>query len=86
MPESPALTAAWQQADVHRAQGDLAAARQVLEPATDVAKAAFGPDHPDVLATQQRLALVHRDLGDWPAARRVLEEALANGQVRYGDA
>ncbi|HKT05283.1 MAG TPA: tetratricopeptide repeat protein [Rugosimonospora sp.] len=86
MPESPTLLAAWQQADALSSRGNLPAARDVLEPAAEVAAAAYGPDHPDVLETAQRLALVFRGLADWSAARRVLEDALAAGLLRYGDA
>jgi Tetratricopeptide repeat len=86
VPASPALAASWQQAEALQARGDLPAARDILEPAVEVAAMAYGADHPDVIETQLRLALVHRDMDDWAAARRVLEEALAGGLVRFGEA
>ena len=40
----PPLSATWQQADDLRAQGDFAGARDLLEPAADVAAIRLGPD------------------------------------------
>ncbi|GIH16159.1 hypothetical protein Raf01_43310 [Rugosimonospora africana] len=62
------------------------AARDLLEPAVDVACAQLGPDDPAVVETQRRLATVHREMGELPAARRVLEEALDGGLHGLGDA
>jgi hypothetical protein len=86
VPASPALTAAWNQAETLYTAGDRTAARDVLEHAAEVAIAAFGPDDADVIETQRRLALAHRELDDPAAARRTLEQALAAGLLRYGEA
>jgi hypothetical protein len=82
----PPLSATWQHADDLRAQGNFAAARDLLEPAVDVAAMQLGPDSPAVVETQRRLATVHRESGELPAARRVLEEALDGGLPGLGDA
>lgn len=86
MPASPALIAAWNQADARYTAGDPTGARDVLEQAAEVAVAVYGPDNADVIETQRRLALVHRELDDPAAARRTLEQALAAGLLRYGEA
>ncbi|GAA5199559.1 hypothetical protein GCM10023322_75430 [Rugosimonospora acidiphila] len=62
------------------------AARDLLEPAVDVAAAQLGSDDPAVVETQRRLATVHRELGELSAARRVLEEALEGGLLGLGEA
>jgi hypothetical protein len=82
----PPLSATWQQADELRARGDFAAARDLLEPAADVAAIRLGPDNRAVVETQRRLATVHRELGELASARRVLEEALDGGLLGLGDA
>jgi hypothetical protein len=82
----PPLSATWQHADDLRAQGNFVAARDLLEPAVDVACAQLGLDDPAVVETQRRLATVHREMGELPAARRVLEEALDGGLLGLGDA
>src|SRR5258708_6425105 len=82
----PPLSATWQEADELRAQGSFAAARDLLEPAADVAAIRLGPDDPAVVETQRRLATVHRELGELASARRVLEDALDGGLLRLGDA
>jgi hypothetical protein len=79
------LSAAWADADALRAKGQLAAARDLLEPVADVAAIRLGPDDPDVIETMRRLAMVHRELGELASARRVLEEALEGAQLRLGD-
>lgn len=76
----------WQQADRLRADGDFTGARDLLEPACDVAAIRLGTDDPDVVETMRRLAEVHRELGELASARRVLEEALDGAQLRLGDA
>ncbi len=83
---APTLSATWQEADQLRARGDFAAARDLLEPAADVAAIRLGPDDPDVIETMRRLATAHRELGELASARRVLEEALDGGLLRLGDA
>jgi hypothetical protein len=82
----PPLSATWQRADELRARGEFAAARDLLEPAADVAAIRLGPDDRGVLETQRRLATVHRELGELASARRVLEEALDGGLLGLGDA
>jgi hypothetical protein len=62
------------------------AARDLLEPAADVAAIRLGPDDPAVVETQRRLATVHREMGELTSARRVLEEALDGGLLALGDA
>ena len=76
------LSAAWRDADALRTQGQLAAARDLLEPVADVAAIRLGADNPDVIETMRRLAVVHRELGELASARRVLEEALEAAQLR----
>jgi len=83
---APPLSATWQRADELRALGDFAAARDLLEPAADVAAIRLGPDDRAVVETQRRLATVHRELGELASARRVLEEALDGGLLGLGDA
>jgi hypothetical protein len=79
------LSAAWRDADALRTQGQLAAARDLLEPVADVAAIRLGADNPDVIETMRRLAIVHRELGELASARRVLEEALEAAQLRLGE-
>jgi hypothetical protein len=79
------LGAAWRDADALRTQGQLAAARDLLEPVADVAAIRLGADNPDVIETMRRLAVVHRELGELASARRVLEEALEAAQLRLGE-
>ena len=79
------LSAAWQDADALRTRGQLAAARDLLEPVADVAAIRLGADNPDVIETMRRLATVHRELGELASARRVLEEALEGAQLRLRD-
>jgi len=79
------LNAAWRDADALRTRGQLAAARDLLEPVADVAAIRLGADHPDVLETMRRLAIVHRELGELASARRVLEEALEGAQLRLAE-
>ena len=81
----PPLSATWQQADELRARGAFAAARDLLEPAADVAAIRLGPDDRAVVETQRRLATVHRELGELAQARRVLEEALDGGLLGLGE-
>jgi hypothetical protein len=80
------LAAVLHNAHALRDAGELTGARHLLEHALDVAKAAYGEDHPDVLTAARLLATVHREDGEPAAARRVLEEALAAGRVRLGEA
>jgi hypothetical protein len=79
------LSAVWADADRLRAQGNLTAARDLLEPVADVASIRLGADDPDVIETMRRLATVQRELGELAAARRVLEETLEGAQLRLGD-
>ncbi len=79
------LSAAWADADALRTKGQLAAARDLLEPVADVAAIRLGSDDPDVIETMRRLAGVHRELGELASARRVLEEALEGAQLRLAD-
>jgi len=79
------LSAAWADADALRTKGQLAAARDLLEPVADVAAIRLGSDDPDVIETMRRLASVHRELGELASARRVLEEALEGAQLRLGE-
>jgi len=79
------LSAAWADADALRTKGQLAAARDLLEPVADVAAIRLGSDDPDVIETMRRLAGVHRELGELASARRVLEEALEGAQLRLSD-
>src|SRR5439155_5102533 len=79
------LSAAWQDADALRTRGQLAAARDLLEPVADVAAIRLGSDDPDVIETMRRLASIHRELGELASARRVLEEALEGAQLRLGE-
>jgi len=79
------LSAAWRDADALRTQGQLAAARDLLEPVADVAAIRLGADNPDVIETMRRLAVVHRELGELASARRVLEEALEGAQLRLNE-
>jgi hypothetical protein len=79
------LSAAWRDADALRTQGQLAAARDLLEPVADVAAIRLGADNPDVIETMRRLAIVYRELGELASARRVLEEALEAAQLRLSD-
>src|SRR3989440_12326028 len=79
------LSAAWADADALRTKGQLAAARDLLEPVADVAAIRLGPDDPDVIETMRRLATGHRELGELASARRVVEEARGGAQLRLGD-
>ena len=79
------LSAAWADADALRTKGQLAAARDLLEPVADVAAIRLGSDDPDVIETMRRLAGVHRELGELASARRVLEEALEGAQLRLAE-
>lgn len=79
------LSAAWADADALRTKGQLAAARDLLEPVADVAAIRLGSDDPDVIETMRRLASVHRELGELASARRVLEEALEGAQLRLSE-
>ena len=68
-----------------RTQGNLAGARDLLEPVADVAAIRLGTDDPDVIETMRRLATVYRELGELASARRVLEEALEGALLRLGE-
>jgi Tetratricopeptide repeat/Fibronectin type III domain len=79
------LSAVWRDADAMRTQGNLAGARDLLEPVADVAAIRLGVDNPDVIETMRRLATVHRELGELASARRVLEEALEGALLRMAE-
>jgi hypothetical protein len=79
------LSAVWRDADALRTQGNLAGARDLLEPVADVAAIRLGVDNPDVIETMRRLATVHRELGELASARRVLEEALEGALLRMAE-
>jgi len=68
-----------------RDRGDLAGARAILEDAWEIAAAAYGGEHPQVIETARLLAGYHREAGDLSGARRVLETAQAGGQLRLAD-
>jgi len=61
----------------HRALGDYAQARPLVERALAIRKKAFGPDHPDTASLLNNFALLLRDLGDLAAARPLHERAVA---------
>lgn len=66
-------------------QGDLAGARVMLEDAWEIASAAYGGEHPQVIETARLLAGYHHEAGDLSGARRVLETTQAAGQLRLTD-
>src|SRR5580693_6191 len=62
----------------------LTEARPLFEHALAITEAAHGPDHPDVAARLNNLALVLRDLGRPQDARPLYERALAIDEAAYG--
>jgi tetratricopeptide (TPR) repeat protein len=62
----------------------LTEARPLFERALAITEAAHGPDHPDVAARLNNLALVLRDLGRPQDARPLYERALAIDEAAYG--
>src|SRR2546430_7216768 len=80
------LSAAWADADALRTKGQLAAARDLLEPVADVAAIRLGPDDPDVIETMRRLATVHPELGELASARRVAGGAAGGAEAPPGAA
>jgi tetratricopeptide (TPR) repeat protein len=63
-------------------QAQFTGARTLLERALAIAEAAHGPDHPEVAASLNNLALVLRALGDLAGARPLQERALAITEAR----
>ena len=59
-------------------------ARYLQERALTIIEATYGPDHPDVAAALNNLALILQDLGDPAAARPLLERALTIAETTYG--
>ena len=64
-------------ADLLHAQGEFAAARQLLERALAINEQALGPEHPDTAVGLNNLALLLHDQGDLAGARPLYERALA---------
>jgi tetratricopeptide (TPR) repeat protein len=62
----------------------LSEARPLAERALAIAEAALGPDHPEVAADLNNLALILRDLGQLAQARPLAERALAITEAAYG--
>ena len=71
-------------AEVLRAQGDLDAARALLEPALDTMKRQLGPQHPRTLACLHNLAETLRAQGEVATARPMLAQALEARQQVLG--
>jgi hypothetical protein len=69
---------------VHRALGDLPAARVALQRALTLREAALGPNHPEVGRILGNLGLVLRGLGDLPAARAAHQRVLTIPRDRPG--
>ena len=68
-----------------KAQGDLPAARGLLEQALASGLENLGEDHPEVAISRSNLALVLKNQGDLPAARELLKQALASGLENLGE-
>jgi tetratricopeptide (TPR) repeat protein len=62
----------------------LADARDLLEQALAITEDAYGPDHPEVAARLNNLALILRGLGLAGQARPLAERALAIDEAAYG--
>jgi tetratricopeptide (TPR) repeat protein len=62
----------------------LADAKSQVEKALAIDEAGHGPDHPDVAADLNNLALILRDLGQFGEARPLQERALAITEATYG--
>jgi tetratricopeptide (TPR) repeat protein len=60
------------------------AARSTFERALSILEAAYGPDHPEVARTLDRLGIVHAHLEELPKARDCQERALAILEAAYG--
>jgi hypothetical protein len=58
-------------------QGDLGGARPLLERALAIWEKVLGPEHPNVAAGLNNLALLLRDQGDLAGSRPLFERALA---------
>jgi tetratricopeptide (TPR) repeat protein len=67
-----------------RNQGELAAARPLFERGLAIREKALGPEHPDIAASLDSLALLLQDQGDLAAARPLLERALATCEKALG--
>jgi hypothetical protein len=67
-----------------RVQAQFTDAKALLERALAIAEATYGPDHADVAAHLNELALTLRDLGDLEGARPLQDRALAIAEATYG--
>jgi tetratricopeptide (TPR) repeat protein len=65
-------------------QAQFTDAKALIERALAIDEAAYGPDHPEVAANLNNLALVLRDLGDPAGVRPLQERALATDEAAYG--
>jgi serine/threonine-protein kinase len=86
LPSQPGLQATMQ-ALIGRVYGQLELheeAETQLAAALERQRTVLGPDHPEVAATAERLALVHMGLADWDEAEALGQESLSIRRRAFG--